>query len=431
MSNHKEQPKGNRTHTPHARVTTSLRLALGVAIAALLISIAPAQAQTFNVIHNFTGRQDGASPFTGLTVDSGGNLYGTSYAGGNGHYGTVFTLNGSGSDWTLTPLYNFQGGNDGAGPISQPVFGPDGALYGSTSAGGGGACLNSNGYRGCGTIYKLRPPARAPGSVIVNWSSNAIYSFTGTNGAYPQGPLLFSPDGKIFGTTINGGANGYGLVYSLTNSGGAWNESVLYQGSQNGGQYPWGGLIADASGNYYGTFSQGSSHQYGAVFKLSPNGSGWTQSTLHAFSFHGTDGANPQSALVFDRSGNMYGTTVHSNGGGGTVFEMTSSGGSWTYDYLYGFTGGINIGPYDKLVMDSAGNLYGTTFADGRYGLGSVFKLTRSGDSWTYTSLHDFTGGSDGGNPMCSLVFDGDGNIYGTASDGGTYNLGVVFEITP
>ena len=160
MSNHKELSKGNRRHKPHARFTTSLGLAFGVAIATLLISIAPAQAQTFSVIHNFTGNQDGASPFTGLTIDSGGNLYGTTYSGGNGHYGTVFTLNGSGSDWTLEPLYNFQGGSDGAGPISQPVIGPDGALYGSTSAGGGGSCLNSNGYRGCGTIYNFgRLPA--------------------------------------------------------------------------------------------------------------------------------------------------------------------------------------------------------------------------------------------------------------------------------
>jgi uncharacterized repeat protein (TIGR03803 family) len=124
------------------------------------------------------------------------------------------------------------------------------------------------------------------------------------------------------------------------------------------------------------------------------------------------------------------GSTVHSVGGGGIVYKMTA-GGDWTYDFVYNLTGGINLGPYDKLVMDSAGNLYGTTFADGRYGLGSVFKLTHSSGGWTYTSLHDFTGGSDGGNPISSLVFDSDGNLYGTASDGGAHGVGVVFQVTP
>ena len=159
MSNHKELSKGNRRHKPHARFTTSLGLAFGVAIATLLISIAPAQAQTFSVIHNFTGNQDGASPFTGLTIDSGGNLYGTTYSGGNGHYGTVFTLNGSGSDWTLEPLYNFQGGSDGEG-LYQPTGGSLALTARSTvprrlvaKALPGPITRTATG--GCGTIYKL------------------------------------------------------------------------------------------------------------------------------------------------------------------------------------------------------------------------------------------------------------------------------------
>jgi uncharacterized repeat protein (TIGR03803 family) len=112
------------------------------------------------------------------------------------------------------------------------------------------------------------------------------------------------------------------------------------------------------------------------------------------------------------------------------VFELERSGG-WSYDFVYGLSGGINLGPYDKLTMDSAGDLYGTTFGDGQYGYGSVFELTRSGSGWTYTSLHDFTGGSDGANPVCQLVFDSSGNLYGTTTGGGADEKGVVFEITP
>ena len=100
---------------------------------------------------------------------------------------------------------------------------------------------------------------------------------------------------------------------------------------------------------------------------------------------------------------------------------------------LYGLTnpGGVECGPFGTLVMDAAGNLYGTTRCDGAYHGGSVFKLTRSGNTWTYSSLHDFTGLADGGNPYSSLVFDANGNIYGTASRGGAYSRGVIFEITP
>jgi len=131
--------------------------------------------------------------------------------------------------------------------------------------------------------------------------------------------------------------------------------------------------------------------------------------------------------------GNLYGTTLTSgSGGGGTVFELTSTNNGWIFNTLYGFQGGgYYPGSWGKLLMDTAGNLYGTTYGDGLYGAGSAFKLTPSNGAWTYTSLHDFTGGSDGGNPISNLVLDANGNLYGTASYGGPYNAGVVFEITP
>ncbi len=267
--------------------------------------------------------------------------------------------------------------------------------------------------------------------MIANWNSNVIFRFNSSNGAYPQGPLTFDQAGKIYGTTINGGA-GWGLIYSLTPSGGNWTQKVLYEMHNTGdGQYPWSGVSFDGSGNLYGVASGGGPHGYGAVYKLTPAGSGWTESTVHGFTYQGHDGSSPQGGLIADGLGNFFGTTVHDSTGGGTVYELTPSGGNWTYDYLYGLTGGINLGPYDKLVRDGAGNLYGTTFADGQYGYGSVFKLTHSSGGWTYHSLHDFTGGSDGSNPMCSLAFDSAGNLYGTASSGGASGNGVVFKIVP
>ncbi|HSY13630.1 MAG TPA: choice-of-anchor tandem repeat GloVer-containing protein [Verrucomicrobiae bacterium] len=392
----------------------------------VLLSTQLSQAQSYTVIHNFAG-QDGAYPFTGLTIDSTGRLYGTTFAGGNNRYGTVFSLAGS----TLTTLYNFADGTDGAGPIARVTFGPDGALYGSTSAGGAGTCLAANGYRGCGTVYKLSPP-RGPQPGLPAWNATILFRFNETNGAYPQGQLTFDSSGNILGTAVNGGSWGWGLIYELSPSNGGWSQNILYQARNDGdGQYPWGGITLDRSGNLYGVFTGGGPSGWGAVYKLERSGSGWEESTLHGFSFHGDDGAAPQSGLVMDNSGNLYGATVHMSNGGGTAYELNPSGGGWNYDFVYGFSGGIDLGPYDNLVMDAAGNLYGTTFADGRYGYGNVFKLTRTSGGWSYQSLHDFTGGSDGGSPMCQLVFDASGNIYGTASAGGQYHYGVIFKITP
>lgn len=389
------------------------------------------QAQTYHVIYNFTGGHDGAYPSTGLTIDGAGNIYGTAFGGGANHYGTVFSLSNSGSGWTLAPLYAFAAGSDGAGPSARLVIGSDGSLYGSTGAGGGGPCLYSNNYHGCGTVYKLRPSVGNPANGIFSWTSTILFRFSNTNGAYPQGELTFDSAGNLYGTATNGGA-GYGVIYKLVHSGSSWTQDVLYEARANyEGAYPFGGVIFDNAGNLYGVFEQNLPYNYGAVYKLSPSGSGWTETLIHTFTFSGNNGGNPQGGLSFDNSGNLLGSTVHDLNGGGTVFELEPSGGGWSYNLIYGLTGGIGLGPYDKLTMDAAGNLYGTTYADGRYGFGSVFKLTHSHSGWTYTTLHDFTGGSDGSNPACRLVSDSHGNLYGTAIGGGAGHYGVVFQITP
>ena len=415
------------------RCACSASLVALVFVAVITAITQTALGQTFSVIHDFTGGQDGANPAAGLTIDAHDNIYGTAFGGGGtGRYGTVFSLDNDGGGWILTPLYRFAGGNDGAGPASRVIEGPDGLLYGSTSAGGGGPCIQSNGDRGCGTVYSLRPPARAPSTVIFDWSPSILYRFSGTDGQYPQGDLTFDQAGNIYGTTVNGGSAGWGLIYSLTPSNGGWTQNILYQAQGNGdGEYAWSGVVFDQSGNLYGVFAQNGPYGFGALYKLTPSGSGWAESTIHGFTYHGDDGGFPQGGLLLDASGNLYGTTVHSLTGGGTVFEMVASGDSWSYDFLYGLNGGIGFGPYDKLLMDASGNLYGTTFADGQHGFGSVFKLTRSEGGWSYTSLHDFTGGSDGASPTCRLAFDSSGNLYGTASGGGAHGKGVVFQIAP
>ncbi len=391
---------------------------------------APALAQTFTVIHNFAGGQDGSQPVSGLTKDKAGNFYGTASAGGAG-YGTVFKLTHKNSAWILSPLYSFMGGNDGAGPVATMVVGPNGTLYGSTAAGGGGACSKIYEYSGCGTIFNLRPGAAACKTALCPWTETVLYRFSGgSDGAYPIGELLFDQAGDIFSTTAD-----YlqfvssGTVFELTPSGGGFVKSLAHRFSGSDGQYPAAGVIFDQSGNLYGTTYYGGAHGYGAVYQLTPSGSGWTENVLYSFQ-NGSDGADVAAGLVFDSAGNLYGAaTTGGSGGGGTVFELTPSGGHWTLSVLYSFTG--SGGPASSLIMDTSGNLYGTTVEDGTHGAGNVFKLTPSDGGWTYTDLYDFTGGNDGGNPFGSLVLDANGNLFGTTEAGGANGYGVIFENSP
>jgi len=404
------------------------RAASGVALLGALTLLAgqSIQAQTFSVIHAFTGGGDGGYPLAGLTMDARGNLYGTTFDGGGSEQGVVFRLTKHGTDWILNPLYSFAGGNDGAYPSGRVGLAGDGTLYGTTSSGGGG-CPG-----GCGTVFHLSPSPSAPRSALAPWSETVVYRFRGIgySGSNPQGDVIFDQLGNIYGTAEQGGNNDGGLVYELVASQ-DWAESVLYvPGGGFSGQNPYGGVVFDGAGNLYGTNSTGSEGAEGAVYRLSPSGSSYSEQTLQVFS--GPNGATPKAGLIFDQSGNLYGTTTGGAENYGTVFELTYANGAWIFNTIYSFASGtVGGGPEDKLSMDAAGNLYGTTYADGMYGYGSVFKLTNSNGSWTYTSLHDFGGGSDGGHPVSTIIFDVDGNLYGTASVAGMNNNGVVFEIVP
>jgi uncharacterized repeat protein (TIGR03803 family) len=401
--------------------------------AAMAVAAIPsAQAQTFNVLHTFTGGGDGGNPYSGLTMDQAGNLYGTAYAGGSG-YGTVYRLKRSGANWILNPLYSFAGGTDGANPEARVIFGPDGLLYGTTLFGGVVGC----GPSGCGTVFDLRPTPRTCTAALCPWTETVIHRFaSGADGNYPEfGDLIFDRIGNAYGVTYDGGSGGLGTVFELTPSEEGWTENVLYNfpSSRNDGIFP-GAVTRDAAGNLYGTTFNGGPSNNGTVFQLTYSpGVGWKENVLYSFE-NGSDGGLPIAGVIFDQSGNLYGATENGgSGGGGTVFELTPSNGNWIYNLLYSFPGGYRCGPVGNLVRDRAGNLYGTTVCDGANQAGSVFELTPSGGSWTYTSLHDFTGGGDGAVPTSNLIFDNNGSLYGTAAYGGglACNCGVVFEIMP
>lgn len=422
-------------------------LTLTLLLTAMIISPRTAQAQTYTVLHNFSGGGDGADPAGGLTIDSGGNLYGVTELGALG-YGTVYKLKHG--TWLLTTLYKFTGGPDGAYP-NGVVFGLNGTLYGNAHGGGLQRCYGDSGNPGCGVVFNLRPPAATCRSTSCPWTETLLYSFMpgGVDAANPTGDPIFDQSGVLYGTTeFGGGVNcnsgaGCGTVFQLVNSGGHWTETLLYSFTNDGinGYRTYAGVVFDLSGNLYGTnyYGPGTGCPNGSgdlgcgtVYELTPSGSGWTQTPLYVFPQDGSNGGHPVAGVIFDSSGNLYGATAeYGGGGGGTVFQLTPSGGTWNFNLLKSFSGGSLCGPQWNLTMDQAGNLYGTTYCDGPNAFGNVFKLTPFNGGWTYSDLYDFTGGSDGGHPNGGLVLDPNGNIYGTASTGGTNGVGVVWEITP
>jgi uncharacterized repeat protein (TIGR03803 family) len=405
----------------------------------LIAAAISAQAQTFQVIESFSGR-NGAQPYAGLTADGAGNFYGTTLAGGNMGCnsqlgcGTVFEMSPSGSGWTHTKLYNFQGGTDGWYPFAPVVLGPDGALYGTTQYGG-----YASSKQGYGTVFKLSPPAPNCG-ISCPWTHTILYTFTnGSDGEYPgYGPLTFDSAGNIYGTTYGGGLDRAacsfgtgrcGVVYKLTPSGGSWTESVVYSFPGDlDGYFPVGSVTFDKHGNILGTTNEGGAHFYGTVYLLTPSGTGWKEKVLHAFT-GGNDGAYSVSGLVFDDSGNLWGNTSGSIGtnGGGTVFELVPINGEWAFAHW-------RVLPYlDDPVSNltfSNGKLYGSN-PNGGIGWGSIYEVTPVPGGLTVTTLYTFQGQNDGNNPTGSVAVDANGNILGTAALGGPTYSGNVFEITP
>lgn len=418
---------------------------IAISLILLLVALTPVlRAQTFTVLHDFTGGDDGGSPWSGLTRGPHESFNGTTWSGGqrssdcvDSGCGTLFQLSKSASGWDYSVLHTFMGGSDGAGPWARVVFGPNGALFGATSAGGVGDC-QIQGNLGCGTVFKMVPPNPVGPNTRnhgVPMPITSVHTFLdGGDGAIPGfGDLIFDPAGNIYGTTVSGGSL-WGAVYEISPSGQGWTERILYGFSGGAdGAVPYAGVLRDGRGNLYGGTTNGgdpSCWTCGVLYQLVPSSGGWTDNTI--FTFHSTGvGTSPVGSLISDSSGNLYGSTSSYTGiDGGTVFVLQPQQNGWSLTVLCGLSGG-GTGPYANLVMSVSGDLYGTTYADGEFGEGTVFKVSRSGGGWTCSTLHDFTGASDGGLPVSSVSIDGQGNLYGTASSGGAYGQGVIWEITP
>ena len=397
-------------------------LTLAVLSALLLIAVRPAQAQTETVLYNFTtGFQEGG-PQAGLTTDGAGNFYGTTFGGGLG-WGTVFELsrNGSGG-WNQTVLYTFTGGADGGAPVSSVIFDSAGNLYGTTELGGG--------YQ-FGVVFELSP-------LGTSWTETVLHGFAGgADGAFPLNGLIIDPAGNLFGTTYYGGVGG-GTVFELSPSGGGWTEQTIYSAvPSNYGTSA--GLTMDAARNIFGV-------SYSTIFELSPTGTGgWNPTVIHTFVRGPKAGNVMDGTPVLDKAGNLYGTTSPSGAirdyygpAFGTVYELSpKKNGKWTKKILHTFGQGGALGgiaPYGGLVLDTAGNIYGTTLdgSEAGPGPGTVFELVAPVGKGSYTEkvLWSFNG-IDGAQPNGSLILDSAGNLYGTTAGGGSSGNGVVFQVTP
>ncbi len=418
----KQQFCNSLSHTISRAATAALAIAIVFALTVMLAQ--SAQAQTFKVLYNFTGGADGASPQAGLTMDAEGNLYGTTFGGG----------------YSNCPQY--------VGELP-----------------------------GCGVVFKL---SKLPSG----WDLTPIHRFMGmrqSDGANPRvAPLVFGPDGSLYGTTYGGGIApraclwGCGTVFKLTPSiTGDWTETLLYnfRGGADG-RHPGSDVVFDQAGNLYAITFGGGAYNGGTVYELSPLRGGWTESVAYSFR-GGSDGFDPSGGVTFDQGGDLYGVTFEGGDlscdgpyGCGTVFQLTPSESGWTKNILHSFHGGTDgYGPggdliFDQLgnmygitdvgkvfmlspsgsgwsfsvlynpgigcgvagqglTMDAGGNLYGATWCGGAYDAGAVFTLTHGSGGWTYTSLHDFTFGNDGARPVSTVRFDANGNLYGTAQVGG------------
>lgn len=374
-------------------------------------------AQTFTVLHVFTGGSDGGQPYLGhLALDKKGNLRGNAAGGGdticNPPYGcgVIFKLHPSGKE---TVSYTFTG-PDGAEPYLGTVVDATGNTYGITEYGGSGACGGGMGPSGCGTVFKQER----------NGKETVLYSFAGSpDGSIPGPGLIRDAAGNLYGTTELGGTSADGTVFKVDPTG---KETVLHSFSGTDGKFPIAGLVRDRVGNLYGTTLMGGAFGNGTVFKVDTTGK---ESVLHSFADGTTDGQDPFAGLVLSAAGNLYGTTVFGGAFGyGTVFRVNRHTGA--EKVLYSFAGASTDGsdPYAELVMDTAGNLYGTTWNGGAFSAGTIFKLNTT--THQETVLHSFTG-TDGKLIYGALVRDAAGNLYGTALAGGTFDYGTVFRLTP
>ncbi len=408
------------TRTPRA-ANTGRFLAAILALTVLSV-VAHAQSYSETVLYNFTGGTDGWKPLGPFIRDAAGNLYGlTQYGGFTGNSsceedgcGSLFRLDSKGSLTTLSfDAYN------GATPTGSVTASAAGSLYSTTSSGG-----VYDGSYGGGTLVEVSPKGKL--SLLHTFCNDCS-----TDGAYPGSGVTLDSKGNLYGTTFGGGSGGEGVVYKFDSAG---NETLLYSFQRTSGGYgPAGPVILDSTGNIYGTASEGGNKACagggcGVLFEIDASGQ---YNVLYTFNGpSGGDGANPGGSLIRDPAGNLYGYTYQGGNNGtcqygcGTIFRL-SPGGKETV--LHTFAGGADGSQPSGLIADKHGNLFGTTVG-GSLGYGTVFELDHTGK---FTTLYAFTGGSDGAYPGSGVILDSAGNLYGTGQFGGTDNQGVVFELSP
>ena len=392
---------------------------------------------TEKVLYAFSGVADGAFPSSKLLLGRDGALYGVTGSGGAQGSGVAFRLAPPGdgqAEWTETTLHSFNGTTDGNAPFGALVADENGVLYGSTVAGGTGSG---------GVVFSLTPPAMGGAA----WTETTLYSFQfGTDGISPTAGL-FRDDatGALFGMTSAGGLNGAGEVYRLTppaSGGSAWNKTTLYNfRGVSDGDFPLGGLVRDRNGIFYGVTDSGGLSGWGTVFSLAPpsvSGKGWLETVIYHFSGR-LDGGSPDSTLVLDTDGTLYGVTqAGGNMGSGTAFALTPPAPgrrAWTEQALASFDGQDGVNPAG-LSAGLGNTLIGTTLYGGSLGNGgTVFTLTPpapGGSDWTQSVVHDFRFPStDAVAPTGALLMGRNGALYGSASSGGTHGNGAVYELTP
>jgi uncharacterized repeat protein (TIGR03803 family) len=350
------------------------------------------------VLYSFTGAADGGRPVAGVTLDTAGNIFGTTVLGGASDGGVAFKLNAVGQE---TVLLSF--GNEGP-PDTGLVRDPVGNLFGATGPPG-------YGYIGDGVAYKLDPAG----------NETVLHEFTSAaDGGTPSGVILDSA-GNVYGTA-GVCVGSFGVVFRLDPAG---HEKILHSFSARlAVSSPEAGVVRDASGNLYGTAAVGTdgAGTAGAVYKVDATGH---ETTLHSFT-GGADGARPNAGVTLDAAGNLYGTTFSGGAAqGGVVYKLDTSG---QETVLHSFTGGADgAGPIAGVILNATGNLYGTTSGGGAFGHGVVYEVDAAGQE---TVLYSFQGGTDGASPNAGVIRDSAGNLYGTTPyGGGPENLGVVYEL--
>jgi uncharacterized repeat protein (TIGR03803 family) len=388
------------------------------------VSLTTAAATTTDVI--FSCEEDeGEYADTDLETDNAGNIYGTTVLGGDFGGGTVFQLSPSPNGWVHTVLYSFTGGADGGEPYKGVTLDREGNLYGTAVTGGSGNCEG-----GCGVVYKL---SNTGGT----WTQKVIHAFTGgDDGSGPGARVTVDSAGNIYGMAPTGGAYGLGTIYKirLGSTGGLLFRVIhAFTGGADGTGGSAGRMIL-RDGHLYGAATAGGRYGSGVVFELAAGG--FRERDVNTiYSFRGQpDGSFPYGALLFDPSGNIYGTTYYGGTNGiGAVYKLSPQPvGEWTEEVIYSFQEGADgNSPISNLVLDKAGNLYGTT-SEGGLGSGTIYKLSPAGGGkWAETVVHAFEGPPDGGFAYNGMVVDAFGNFYGATVHGGENDDGCVYKFVP